>query len=128
MVNSRNKGAAGERAVAKLLFDELGIEFRRDLEQYRSADRGDLLCDVPNWPFVLEVKTYASGTGLKPEWWRQACAAAQMAGLQPVVIYKYNNRPWRVAMTLSTVFDGASDEVIEMSIPTFCLIAREMIN
>jgi hypothetical protein len=41
MVNGRAKGAAAEREIAKLLFDELGMTFKRDLEQYRAADHGD---------------------------------------------------------------------------------------
>ena len=45
--NSRNKGAAAEREIAKLLFDELGMTFKRDLEQYRAGDTGDLICDEP---------------------------------------------------------------------------------
>ena len=50
MVNGRQKGAAAEREIAKLLFDELGMTFKRDLEQYRAADHGDLICDEP-FPF-----------------------------------------------------------------------------
>ena len=37
MVNGRNKGASFEREVANMLRDELGIGFKRDLEQYRAG-------------------------------------------------------------------------------------------
>ena len=53
MVNGRNKGAQFERQVAKMLHDELGVSFKRDLEQYRAADHGDLIPDDPDFPFTL---------------------------------------------------------------------------
>ena len=34
MVNGRQKGAAFERQIAGMLYDELGIKFRRNLDQY----------------------------------------------------------------------------------------------
>jgi hypothetical protein len=37
MANSRNKGATFERDVAKMLFLELGITFKRDLRKYQEA-------------------------------------------------------------------------------------------
>ena len=76
MVNGRHKGAAAEREIAKLLLDELGIAFKRDLEQYRAAEHGDLICDDPDFPFCIEVKRYKSGCAAQPAWWDQACAAA----------------------------------------------------
>lgn len=57
MVNSRNKGANFERELAKLLFEELGLTFKRDIEQYRAADHGDLICvEMPDFPFQLRQK------------------------------------------------------------------------
>jgi len=50
MVNSRSKGSTFERQVAKLLEAELGIAFKRDLEQYRAGDHGDLIADDPDFP------------------------------------------------------------------------------
>ena len=48
---SRNKGAAGERELAKILADELGIEVQRKLGQAR--DGGD---DIQVGKYRLEVK------------------------------------------------------------------------
>ena len=48
---SRNKGAAGERELAKILADELGIEVQRKLGQDR--DGGD---DIQVGKYRLEVK------------------------------------------------------------------------
>ena len=34
-INSRNKGAEGERSVAKIWFDLTGIKLERNLDQWR---------------------------------------------------------------------------------------------
>jgi len=36
-INSRNKGAAGEREVAKIIENLLGLECKRNLDQWRSG-------------------------------------------------------------------------------------------
>ena len=43
MPNSRSKGAAFEREVAKMLLLELGIGFKRDLRQYQTSGHADLI-------------------------------------------------------------------------------------
>ena len=40
MTNGRQKGAAFERKIGNMLLDELGIKFKRNLEQYRTKDLG----------------------------------------------------------------------------------------
>ena len=86
---SRNKGSAFEREIAIHLQDELGLKFKRDLEQYRESSLGDLICESSDWPFLLELKRYARGNGCQQAWWRQATGAAFAAGKRPVVIYMY---------------------------------------
>ena len=93
MVNSRNKGSQYERSICQLFNLELGSQFnfKRDLEQYRSADHGDIITDDPTWPFVVELKRYASGPASgQTAWWRQAVNAATAADKLPVLIYKYD--------------------------------------
>ena len=102
MVNGRAKGAAAEREIAKLLFAALGMTFKRDLEQYRAADHGDLICDEP-FPFVIEVKRYKTGCAPQPAWWDQVCAAAKSAGLLPMLAYKYNHQQWKWRMPAEAV-------------------------
>jgi len=131
MVNGRNKGSAFERSVAKLLEAELGIAFRRDLEQYRAGDHGDLIADDPDFPFVIECKRYAQGTGCRPNWWAQASAAANAVGKLPCVIYKYDRRDIRCVISFTAVclaFDGRcrSDRQVEISLQEFCWVAREI--
>ena len=128
MTNSRNKGAAFERDIAKRLFDELGIRFERDLDQYRTRDRGDLIPpDCPGWPYVIECKkTKDFQQGCKAEWWQQASTAAKAAGKIPVVIWATDRRPVRVTMELcDTGLDVPEGHHATISLDTFCMLARE---
>jgi hypothetical protein len=131
MVNGRNKGAQFERSIAKMLEAELGISFKRDLEQYRAGDHGDLIADDPDFPFVIECKRYAQGTGCRPAWWAQATAAAEAASRLPCVIYKYDRRDIRCVISFTAVcaaFDGRcrSNRQVEISLQEFCWVAREI--
>lgn len=141
MVNGRQKGAAAEREIAKLLFDELGMTFKRDLEQYRAADHGDLICDEP-FPFVIEVKRYKTGCAPQPAWWDQVCAAAKSAGLLPLLVYKYNHQQWKWRMPAEAVMraglpHGCSqmredaeldwNYAVEMDTRTAMMIVRELL-
>ena len=95
MVNARTKGKRGENQVKTQYFDNMGIRLKRDLEQWRSSDHGDLLPDFKDgkfdWPFCIEVKTYSNKTGSdthRPAWWQQVRKAAKAQGLIPVLWYK----------------------------------------
>ena len=84
MVNGRNKGASFEREVAIMLRDELGIGFKRDLEQYRAGAHADLIPDDPAFPFTLELKRYKDGPiGGAPAWWEQVKTAAEREQKMP---------------------------------------------
>jgi len=78
------------------------MTFKRDLEQYRAADHGDLICDEP-FPFVIEVKRYKTGCAPQPAWWDQVSAAAKSAGLLPLLVYKYNHQRWKWRMPAEAV-------------------------
>ena len=102
--NSRQKGAAFEREIARELYLHTGISFTRNLDQYQTSGLGDLTPDNPAWPFLIECKRYATGTACKPEWRKQAISAAAKAGLLPAVIYRYDRRDV-VASVPFTAFD-----------------------
>ena len=85
--SQRNKGAAAEREVLKLLGDELGQQLQRNLQQTRSGG-GDCL-DV--WGYVIEVKRQEALS--RPAWWRQACKQAEGIG-EPMLLYRRNREPW----------------------------------
>lgn len=119
MAESRTKGAGFERQIANALHDELGIKFARDLRQYQQSEHGDLVADDPAWPYLLELKRYKDGPiGGSDKWWQQAQTAADRAGKEPVLIYKYDRKPIRCVLMLQ----GAKADV---SFEDFCYLARE---
>lgn len=132
MTNSRNKGAAFEREIATALELELGIKFKRDLDQYRQADRGDLIADDPAFPFLIECKRYAGGS-FKPAWWAQAYKAALTTGQRPAVIYRFDRQPIRVRVQLRAAMECISrkrwsaedSHIIEIDLPGFAYLCRE---
>ena len=131
MVNGRNKGAAFERQVANMLHDELGVTFKRDLEQYRAADHGDLIPDDEAFPFTLELKRYASGVGCKPQWWDQVKRACVTTGKLPCVIYKYDRQDIRCVVPFTALYaafgsEHRCDYQAEMTFEAFCYLVREM--
>lgn len=129
---SRAKGQVFEREVAKELFRLTGIEFRRDLDQYRSNDLGDLICDDPAFPFVIEAKRYARG-GFLAAWWTQASRAALAASKLPAVVYRFDRQPIRVRVQLRAAMEcvsrgkwSAEDaHVIDVDLPCFAYLIRE---
>ena len=132
MAHSRNKGASFEREVAQELHRLLGINFKRDLDQYRERDRGDLICDVDAFPFLIECKRYAGG-GFLAAWWQQAYTAALDAGKRPAVIYKFDRKPIQVRVQLRAAMEcisrgrwSAEDRhIIDIDLEGFAYLCRE---
>jgi hypothetical protein len=148
MVNSRDKGTRGEYAVIKLIEELLGIKLKRDVEQYRQADRGDLiLAEDADWPFCVEVKTYSSSSlsvTHRPAWWQQVEKASAAHGLIPVLFYKYDRYEWRVVLKADTVsfalggtlnheddhlftMDHDDDILLTTDVDGFAYLAREIL-
>ena len=129
MTNGRNKGAAFEREIASLIRENLGIEVKRDLEQYRAADHGDLL----GLPFTIECKRYAMANGgvHHHSWWEQVVKAheANPASLAPVLIYKYDRAAIRVVVPLSFInkeYDGLG-ETATLTLDCWFMLVREIL-
>ena len=104
-INSRNKGAAFERDIAKILnefFIAEGIDYqtKRNLDQYQQKDQCDL--DMPY--YAVECKFYIEGDLLRAAWWDQVCKSCN--GKIPALIYKFNRRPIRVCVPLSAINTG----------------------
>lgn len=131
MTNSRNKGSAFERDIAARLFGLTGVSFKRDLEQYRATDHGDLIPDDPAWPFVLECKRYAAGNGCKAAWRAQAVKAAASVNRFPCVIYKYDRRDIVVSVPFSAFAatlngDASPDKWAEIDLEGLAYLAGEI--
>ena len=105
MVNGRNKGASFEREVANYLKLHLSLQdVKRDIEQYRTADRGDLL-GVDGW--TIECKRYkrpeSSNGFFRKEWWEQVVKAADAVKNKPVLVFKFDHQPIRCALYLKDI-------------------------
>lgn len=101
---ARNKGANGERELARLLSDELGFEVKRTLGQARDGG-----ADIQIGRFVIEVKRQER---LAIEQWCQQVEAAvttisnldesgELREPVPVVVFRRNGEPWRAVVPLN---------------------------
>ena len=138
MVNPRTKGSQYERDVRKRLHLELGLEFRRVLDQWAEAGLPDLTCEDDAFPFVVECKRYKQGsTFASPSHWDQICVAATKAGKIPALVYKFDRLPerWRVpieALAMLATFERQMGDgydwkyAVEMTFDDFCMVAREL--
>jgi len=137
---SRNKGRSYEYEIANELFQQLGINFVRELDQTREKHLGDLRTEDCNFPFVIECKRYKSG--VSPDWWDQVCTAAAIAGdgKMPMLCYRLDRQKTRVrmpvqALTYLASFDPARDiaeqhdwrYACEMDFDTACYVIREIL-
>jgi len=102
MANSRQKGAAFERDIAKRLNGfaaKAGFDFscKRNLDQYQARD----LCDIEIPGHAIECKAYKDGFWYRTEWWEQVVRASD--GRIPVLVWKFNNKPIRVTLPLYAI-------------------------
>lgn len=95
---SRNKGAAGEREVVKIL-RERGYNAQRTFSQI-AGDREDVL-GIPG--YAIEVKR----TETLPLWasLAQARVAAEATDSTPLLIFRRSRTEWHVALPLSDLLD-----------------------
>jgi Holliday junction resolvase len=139
MVNSKQKGSAGERALKSKFHEELGFYLVRNLSQaakggYDASIRKFDDQDAPVViPFAIEFKRDEKMTTEKM--WEQAITQTTQTCFIPVVIYKRNYKPWRFIMSLDAArlipdgkFTASFDQTIEMGESLFFHIAREWLN
>ena len=129
MTNGRNKGRGFEYECIKLIHENLGIKLKRDIEQYRASDHGDLL----GLPFTIECKRYAMANGgmHHESWWQQVVKAheANPASLAPVLIYKYDRAAIRCVVPLFFInkeYEGLS-ETANLSLDCWFMLVREIL-
>lgn len=95
-INSRRKGAVGEREFCQFL-KELGFEARRS-QQYCGDSNGesaDIICEALS-KIHFEVKRKEAFSLY--EGFEQAVRDAGTSGKTPVVAHRRNNKPWVVIM------------------------------
>lgn len=112
--SSRKKGDRGEREAIGLLqpvVDEVCVEkghvrleLRRNYAQRFAAKEYDVI----GCPWIaLEVKRVENQSGLAG-WWRQVLASCR-EGQVPVLMYRQNNRRWKVRMLVLVAVAGSVD-------------------
>jgi Holliday junction resolvase len=101
--SQRTKGAAGERELAKILADTLGVTVKRNLSQ--SRDAGD---DITIGRLRIEVKRCQ--TLAIPAWTRQIEAACGLGDV-PIIAFRQDGQPWRVVMLLDDWLPLIREEV-----------------
>lgn len=100
MINSRAKGAAGEREFAKFLNDR-GHTARRGQQFSGGAESPDVVC--PTLPSIhLEVKRVEAGNPYK--WMDQAIRDAGAAKL-PVVAHRKNGKEWLAVLRMEDLLN-----------------------
>lgn len=119
----RTKGAAAERALAKLLSDELGVPVKRMLGQER--DGGADICLG-----ALRIQVKRCERLELAAWWRQTIADAGDG--MPVLAYRASRQPWRFRMLLADVAgeipcEGHDNEWAELPMQSFLWFVREYV-
>ena len=94
-MNSRDKGARGERELARWLTDN-GHPARRGQQYSGSPDSPDVVC--PSLPLHFEVKRVER---LRLHEAMQQAIDDTGPGMVPVVAYRASRKPWLAIMKLS---------------------------
>lgn len=138
-INSRNKGASGERELSALVHEHLGVKLVRNLEQSRGGGYdlvpvGDNnVADVMS-RMAIECKRYSTVTpALLERFWDQASRQADQSAKTPVLAYREDRRDWRVVVPLYLIDKTAFNPewattftwTAELSIEAFCALVRE---
>jgi hypothetical protein len=119
MVNSRVKGAGGERELAKILGDRLGVPFERNLSQCRAGGFDLIGLDQ----LAIEVKRCEKLS--IPQWWEQT--QRQATGKVPVLAYRQSRKPWAIIVPLGWLCPGDWDPTAtaQVSLDSFVQLLKQ---
>lgn len=122
-INVRTKGSKGEREFIRILSEKLGLDLKRNLQQFQESG-----CDVlriPDW--AIEIKRHEK---LSLEaWWRQAVKNANTANRIPALAYRQSYKPWRIIIPIDAIVHAHSTQsnyalTAELSIDGFCEVQQ----
>lgn len=105
-MNSRDKGVRIERkffADLKALLPlghEVAQQLTRNLEQYRRDKESDKLLRLKKGLLAIEIKGRALGFGTEKAWLQQVFAAAVDSAAVPVLVVKYDRKPYLVYLPI----------------------------
>lgn len=97
-INSRQKGAGGEREFANLL-KTYGLEARRGQQFSGGKDSPDVISNLTNVHF--EVKRVQAGNPYK--WFAQAINDG--VGKMPIVAHRKNGQQWLAILDMNDLLD-----------------------
>lgn len=133
-INSRAKGASGEREFCRVLTDLLGDALteplKRNLEQTRNGGHDILGIQA----FALEIKRYKRiKDGDIKKFWEQACEQAERAGGYPALAFREDLQSWRVRVPMDVLYKDMSENfdlayTVELSVEGFAFVLRELHN
>lgn len=127
-INSRDKGVRTERKFMSDLADLLPsqhpikAQLNRNLEQYRRDKQADLVLNLTRGKLSVEIKGRANGWGIEKSWVAQSFRAAAKAQAIPVVVVKYDYKPYIVQMpviALGHFFNNRFDDELEKFVAFF---------
>lgn len=103
-INSRDKGARGEREAAKALIDcfEGKVQARRGQQFSGSPDSPDVISSIPG--IYWEIKRSERGSGAMQDWMAKAKSDGNSKDV-PCVLHRKNNSPWIVTIHLSDLIE-----------------------
>jgi len=130
-INSRAKGASGEREFANLLYDHLGVKLERKLDQCRGGGH-DLTLSDTSTPvaqyldrYAFEIKRHSTATrGKIADWWEQAKRQAIAANKLPLLAHRQDRDDWRIVIPIANT-DAHLDAWAEIDVHTFIALCRE---
>jgi Holliday junction resolvase len=95
-MNSRDKGARGEREAAAVIREHFGCAAERGVQRSGSPDSPDVKCDLP---LHFEVKRVERGS--VHVWMAQA--VRDCGAFTPVVLHRKNRTEWLLTIRLTDV-------------------------
>lgn len=138
MKNSRQKGADGERELAGLIHDQLGVRMVRNLEQSRSGGH-DLVVHPDSdgsvadrlRDFAVEVKRHRRATqALLATWWGQTVEQAVAVHGIPALAYREDRQDWLVIIPMTAMHPDMPaapglNWTTTLRLPGWCAFVRE---
>nr|DAU41089.1 MAG TPA: HOLLIDAY JUNCTION RESOLVASE, ENZYME, HOMOLOGOUS RECOMBINATION, HOLLIDAY [Caudoviricetes sp.] len=104
MTNAKRKGNAGEVEFCKLIFENLGIDVHRNLQQTRDGG-----ADIKLKPYSIEVKRRAA-IGNIYDWMSQATEGCDLSE-RPIVVCRADRKQWLAVMPIEELFRLIREEV-----------------
>ena len=125
MVNSRNKGRAGEQECWRILRDELPMfDVNRNWMAQSAEGGADVV--IPGW--AIEIKRHKTAADIT-HWWQQAAMQAITIEHKPVLLYRVDRGRWMAMMSLHDLRpDLHNFSQVTMHLEAWCALVRRELD